>query len=216
MKKIIASVIIFGYFISGCTDTKSRSKGVYLLLDTPPATHALELKKAQSILNYLLAALHPGDTLAIARIDTGSFSEKDIIAKVTFNERPSVTNDQKRAILRKMETFVNSVKGSPYADISGGVLQAIDNLNETNSGIKYILIYSDLKQKPAKGHGRQVSFQLEDFNVIAFDVTKLRQNIRDPKTYMARAENWRVKVENGGGKWRVLNDFERLDNIFTN
>ena len=215
MKKIIASVIIFGYFISGCTDTKSRSKGVYLLLDTP-ASRALELKKAQSILNYLLGALHPGDTLAIARIDTGSFSEKDIIAKVTFNERPSVTNDQKRAILQKVETFVNSVKGSPYADISGGVLQAIEYLNETNSRIKYILIYSDLKQKLAKGHVRQVSFQLEDFNVIAFDVTKLRQNIRDPKTYMARAENWRVKVENGGGKWRVLNDFERLDNIFTN
>lgn len=215
MKKIIASVILFGFLISGCTDTKSRSKGVYLLLDTP-ATHALELKKAQSILNYLLAALHPGDTLAIARIDTGSFSEKDIIAKVTFNERPSVANDQKRAFMQKVETFVNSVKGSSYVDISGGVLQAIEYLNETNSGKKYILIYSDLKQKLAKGHVRQISFQLDDFNVIALNVTKLRQNIRDPEIYMVRAENWRVKVEKGGGKWRVLNDFERLENIFTN
>ena len=214
MKKIIASVIIFGFLISGCTDTQSRSKGVYLLLDTP-ATRALELKKAQSILNYLLAALHPGDTLAIARIDTASFSEKDIIAKATFNERPSVANDQKRAFMQKVETFVNSVKGSPYADISGGVLQAIEYLNQTNSGKKYILIYSDLKQKLAKGHVRQVLFQLDNFNVIALNVTKLRQNIRDPKIYMVRAENWRVKVEKGGGKWRVLNDFERLDNIFT-
>ena len=49
MKKIIASVIIFGLLISGCADTKSRTKGVYMLLDTPE-TYALELKKAQSIL----------------------------------------------------------------------------------------------------------------------------------------------------------------------
>ena len=215
MKKIIASVIIFGLLNSGCTDTKSRSKGIYMLLDTP-GTHALELKKAQSIINYLLGILHPGDTLAIARIDTASFSEKDIIAKVTFNERPSVANDQKRAFMQKVETFVNSVKGSPYTDISGGVFQAIKYLNEANSGKKYILIISDLKQKLAKGHVREVSLQLDNFSVIALNVTKLRQNTRDPKIYMARAEDWRFKVENSGGKWRVLNDLEKLDNIFTN
>jgi hypothetical protein len=32
---------------------------------------------------------------------------------------------------------------------------------------------------------------------------------------MARVEDWRLKAENGGGKWGVINDLERLDNIFT-
>jgi hypothetical protein len=61
-----------------------------------------------------------------------------------------------------------------------------------------------------------VPFQLDGFNVIALNVTKLRQDIRDPKIYMNRKEEWHVKVVNGGGKWRVINDLERLDNIFAN
>jgi hypothetical protein len=213
MKKVIAIAIMFGLLVSGCPDSKSRSKGVYMLLDTS-GTYALELKKAQSILNYLLGVLQPGDTLAVASIDTGSFSEKDIIAKVTFDERPSVANNQKRAFMQKVENFISGVDSSPYTDISGGLLQAIEYLNEAGSGKKYVLIFSDLKEELAKGHVRDVPFQLKNFEVIALNVTKLRQDIRDPKLYMERVEDWRGKIENGGGTWRVINDLERLDNIF--
>ena len=215
MKKVIVIAITAGILMVGCTDTGSHSRGIYMLVDTS-GTYAGELKKAQSILNYLLGVLQPGDTLAVARIDTGSFSEKDIITKVTFDERPSVANNQKRAFMQAVANFVNTVNSSPYTDISGGVLQAIEYLNEANSGNKYILIFSDLKEELAEGHVRDVPFQLDRFNVIALNVTKLRQDIRDPKIYMARVEDWRTKVENGGGKWRVINDLERLDNIFAN
>lgn len=214
MKKIIVLILMLGMLIVGCGDSKSHTKGVYMLLDTS-GTYAQELKKAQSILNYLLGVLQPGDTLAVARIDTGSFSEKDIIAKVTFDERPSVTNNQKRAFMKAVHNFVSGVKSSPFTDISGGVLQAIEYLNEADPGAKYILIFSDLKEELAKGHVRDVPFQLDGFEVIALNVTKLRQDIMDPKVYMARVENWRLKTENGGGRWRVINDLERLDHIFT-
>jgi hypothetical protein len=214
MKKIIVCILMLGLLLTGCGDSKSHTKGVYMLLDTS-GTYALELKKAQSILNYLLGVLQPGDTLAVARIDTGSFSEKDIIAKVTFDERPSVANNQKRAFMKDVDNFVSGVKSSPFTDISGGVLQAIEYLNEANSGSKYILIFSDLKEELAKGHVRDVPFQLDNFEVIALNVTKLRQDIMDPKVYMARVEDWRLKTENGGGRWGVINDLERLDNIFT-
>ena len=143
MKKLFAIVTLCCILVAGCTDIKSRSTGVYMLLDTS-GTYAVELKKAQKILNYLLGVLAPGDTLAVARIDTGSFSEKDIVAKITFDERPSVANNQKRAFMNQVDTFVRSVKESPYTDISGGILQAIEYLNEAESGKKYILIFSDL------------------------------------------------------------------------
>ena len=214
MKKVIVFSIIMGLLIFGCTDAKNRTKGIIMLLDTS-GTYALELKKAQSILNYLLGVLQPGDTLAVARIDTGSFSEKDIIAKVTFDERPSVANNQKRAFMQSVDKFVKAVKSSPYTDISGGVLQAIEYLNEADSGKKFILVFSDLKEELAKGHVRDVPFELDRFNVIALNVTKLRQDIRDPKVYLTRVEEWRTKIETGGGKWGVINDLERLDNIFT-
>lgn len=215
MKKIIPVIIILSLVIMfGCTDTKNHSKGVYMLLDTS-GTYVEELKKAQSIINYLLGVLQPGDTLAVARIDTGSFSEKDIIAKVTFDTRPSISNDQKRVFQKTINDFVSTVKSSPYTDISGGMLQAIEYLNEAHPGEKYILIFSDLKEELANGHIRDVPFQLSHCSVIALNVTKLRADITDPKQYMERVKEWRIKVENGNGIMRVINDLERLDNIFS-
>ena len=215
MKKQLVLALIFCSLIAACTDTKSRSTGVYMLLDTS-GTYAVELKKAQKILNYLLGVLAPGDTLAVARIDTGSFSEKDIVAKITFDDRPSTANSQKRAFMQQINAFVNSVKESPYTDISGGILQAIEYLNEAGPGKRYILIFSDLKEELAKGYKRDFPLQLKNFNVIALNVTKLRGDNIDPKEYMARVEDWRGKVEKGGGQWGMINDLERLDNIFAN
>lgn len=213
MKKVIAVIITVGILMAGCTDTQRHSKGVYMLLDTS-GTYSVELKKAQSIINYLLGVLQPGDSLAVARIDTGSFSEKDIIAKVTFDTRPSISNNQKRLFQKSIDEFVSTVQSSAYTDISGGILQAVEYLNESGSGEKYVLIFSDLKEDLAKGHIRDVPFQLSKFNVIALNVTKLRADIRDPKQYLERVEEWRAKVEGGTGHWRVINDLERLDNIF--
>ena len=84
-----------------------------MLIDTS-GTYAHELDKAHTILKYLLGTLQPADTLAVARIDTGSFSEKDIIVRVKLDQRPSVVNDQKRAFLTKMDGFVKNVKGAQF------------------------------------------------------------------------------------------------------
>ena len=215
MKKIIVVALVLCVTAVSCSDPQSRAKGVYMLLDTS-GTYALELKKAQSIINYLLGVLQPGDTLAVARIDTGSFSEKDIVAKVTFDERPSMANNQKRSFQQKVKKFVSSVKSSNYTDITGGILQAIEYLDEQGSGHKYILIFSDLKQDLAKGYKRDIPFQLQGFNVIALNVTKLRADNFDPQKYQERVERWRSDVESGGGNWRRINDLENLDKIFTN
>ena len=214
MKRFFILALLIGLAVGGCTDAQNRTTGVYMLLDTS-GTYALELKKAQSIVNYLLGTLQPKDTLAVACIDTGSFSEKDIVAKMTFDQRPSVANNQKRAFQKTVGDFVAKVKSSSYTDISGGILQAIEYLNEADAGQKYILIFSDLKEELAKGHVRDVPFQLSSFNVIALNVTKLRQDIRDPGNYLDRVEQWRSKVEGGKGKWRVVNDLERIDGIFS-
>jgi hypothetical protein len=155
------------------------------------------------------------DTLAVARINTGSFSEKDIIAKVTFYQRPSVANNQKRAFQIKINKFISKVRNSKYTDISGGLYQAIEYLNKADPGKKYILIFSDLKEELKKGRVRDVPFQLAGFNVIALNDSKLKADIRDPKEYMNRVEQWRNKIESGNGQWRVVNDLERLDNIFS-
>jgi hypothetical protein len=215
MKKTVFFIIAFALILTGCADTKKHSKGIYMLLDTS-GTDTLQLKKAQSILNYLLAILQPLDTLAAACINTGSFSEKDIIAKVTFNRRPSIANNQKRSFKRKIDKFISNIKNSRYTNISGGILQAIKYLNKTDPGKKYILIFSDFEEELKKIDERNVPFQLAGFHIIALNVTKLSTDIRYPKKYLKRSEQLRERVESGYGKWRVVNDLKRLKNIISN
>jgi hypothetical protein len=126
-----------------------------------------------------------------------------------------VANGQKRGFMQKTDKFISEVKSSTYTDISGGILQAIEYLDESGSGQKYILIFSDLKEDLAEGYKRDIPFQLPNFNVIALNVTKLRGDNIDPNVYMKRVEKWRAEIESGGGKWGMVNDLERLDNIFT-
>ena len=214
MKKYLAlGLIIFSTLLWGCSSTASHSRGVYMLLDTS-GTYKKELKRAEAIINYLLGTLQPGDSLAVARIDSGSFSEKDIVAKMTFDKRPSVANQQKRLFKQKVEDFVNTAKGSAYTDITGGVLQSVEFLNEAGVGQKYILIFSDLKEDLVKGQIRDFPIQVDGCKVVALNVTKLRSDNVDPRDYFQRVEAWRARVEAGGGTWRVVNDLERLENIF--
>ncbi len=208
---IILSLLLAVFFLA-CADTTSRARGVYMLVDTS-GTYAEELQKAQAIINYLLGTLNPGDSLAVARIDSGSFSEKDIIARVTFDRRPSVANKQKLAFRQTFNAFVEGVEGSPYTDITGGLLQAIEYLNESGAGRKHVLIFSDLEEELQAGHVRDIPLDLKGFNVVALNVTKLRKDNVNPKEYLDRLENWRRRVEEGRGKWRVINDLERLERI---
>jgi len=213
MKKFLTFILMsLCLIMSSCTDsaTTGTGRGVYLLLDTS-GTYTAELKKAQQIINYLLGTLGPGDSLVVARIDSGSFSEKDIVAKVTFDGRPSVSNNQKKLFAETVDKFVRTVRGSKYTDISGGLLQAIEYLNEVDPAEKYVLIYSDLKEELPKGFVRDFNFTLDGFTVKALNVTKLRSDNVNPQEYMDRLEDWQARVEHGGGKWIVVNDMERED-----
>ena len=213
MKKLLALGLLSSLLlVSGCPDTTSHSQGVYMLLDSS-GTYKKEIKRAQAIINYLLGTLQPGDSLAVARIDSASFSEKDIISKMTFDRRPSMTNQQKRLFKQKVDEFVAKVKGSAYTDITGGVLQAVEYLNETGAGRKHILIFSDLKEELVKGHVRDFPIQVSECKVVALNVTKLRSDNVDPREYYKRVDQWKERVEAGGGHWRVVNDLERLESI---
>jgi len=215
MKKLFVFVLMsFCLMMASCTDSGTTNtgsgRGVYLLLDTS-GTYTAELKKAQQIINYLLGTLGPGDSLVVARIDSGSFSEKDIVAKVTFDARPSVSNEQKKRFAQTVDKFVKSVRGSKYTDISGGLLQAIEYLNEVDPAEKHVLIYSDLKEELPKGFVRNMNFTLDGFKVRALNVTKLRSDNVNPQEYLDRLEEWKARVKHGGGEWIVVNDMERED-----
>ena len=199
--------------LASCSsDTTPRNTGVYMLLDTS-GTYAEELTKAEQIIRYTLSKLDASDSFAVARIDTGSFSEKDIIAKASFDDRPSAVNRQKRLFAQQVSEFVENATPAPYTDITGGLLQAVEFLNEKGTGAKTILIFSDLKEDLEEGYIRDIEVPLEGFNVIALNVTKLRSDNIDPREYLGRLQEWQGRVEKTGGQWRVINDLDGLDGL---
>jgi len=208
----ILTLFVSCMIVVGCTPSIPTNTGVYMLLDTS-GTYRIELKKAQQIIQYTLTRLDAKDTFAVARIDTGSFSEKDIVAKATFDDRPSMVNRQKRMFAEEIGDFVENVQSSPFTDITGGLLQAVEFLNEKDTGIKTILIFSDLKEDLKDGYVRDISFDLDGYSVIALNVTKLRSDNVDPREYLGRLEDWQTKIENFGGKWQVINDLDGLEGL---
>ena len=189
--------------------TKTNT-GVYMLLDTS-GTYTEELQKAEQIIRFMLSRLDATDSFAVARIDTGSFSEKDIVAKVSFDDRPSAVNRQKRMFAQQVSEFVENANPSSFTDITGGLLQAVEFLNEKDTGKKTILIFSDLKEDLAAGYIRDIDVQLAGFKVIALNVTKLRSDNIDPREYLDRLEMWKARVEKTGGEWLVINDLDGLE-----
>ena len=213
MVKRILLASLLALSVVSCTDQRSHAQAVYMLVDTS-GTYAQEVGKAQIIINYLLGTLQPGDSLAVARVKSRSFSEKDIIAKVTFDNRPSQANAQKRAFREKIEQFVKSVGGSAYTDITGGLIQGAEFLNETGAGTKTILIFSDMQEELDKVTVRDFPIKLKDIRVVALNVVKLKTDNVDPRRYLGRLEAWQKRVENAGAsEWRVINDIERLDSM---
>ena len=207
---LIAIAVPLG--LGACSEPAPRNRGIYMLMDTS-GTYTQELAKAQQIISAVLARLNPGDSFAVARIDTGSFSEKDIVAKVTFDERPSVANQQKRQFQERIARFVKTVRPAAYTDITGGILQASEYLNEKDPGAKVILVFSDLKEDIKKGYIRDLPLALDRIEIVALNVTKLRSDNVDPREYLTRLEDWQRRVVQGGGAWRVINDLDRLDRI---
>lgn len=204
-----AASLAFALLLGACSSTPPGT-GVFLLLDTS-GTYAGELDRARSVINYLLGTLDPGDSFGVARIDGGSFSEKDILLRMTFDERPSVANDEKRLFMEKVGAFTDTVSSASHTDITGGVLQAVEWLNEVGPGQKTVLIFSDMEEDLPEGFIRDFPLDLTGVEVIALNVTKLRPDNVDPRIYTTRLESWRERIESGGGRFTVINDLERLD-----
>src|SRR5439155_11907749 len=104
-----------------------------------------------------------------------------INAQASFNDRPSSTKRQKRAFASRVESFVGESRPAAFTDITGGLLQAIEFLNEKHTGRKEILIFSDMKEDLAKGYVRNIPMNLHGFEVVALNVTHLHPDNLYPR-----------------------------------
>jgi len=216
MKRIFLSLgfslAVFLVLLVGCSEPRSK-RAVYVLVDTS-GTYSQQFEKVQGVMRYMLGTLLPGESLALARIDSESFSEKDIVARMSFDLRPSMANAQKRAFLESIEKFGAGISPSKYTDITGGILQAIEYLNETKANEKYILIFSDLKEDIKQGQVRDFPINFNGIHAVAINVNKLQSDNIDPREYQQRLDAWATRVEQGNGYWKMINDLNRLEAIW--
>jgi len=203
--------------IVACGPETNHNQAVYMLVDTS-GTYARESGKAQQVVNYLLGTLNPGDALAVGRVKSRSFSEKDIVAKVSLGKDPLAANAQKRAFSEQIAEFAKTTKdarGSRYTDITGGILQAAEFLNESQAGRKTILIFSDMQEELDYKTVRDFPIRLDGIRVVALNVTKLGTDNVDPRRYIDRLQWWEKRARTAGASdWKVVNDMEHLDRIF--
>lgn len=215
MRRFSAAIagLVLAVLLGGCAETRDHARAVFMLVDTS-GTYTEELKRAQVIVNYLLGTLQPGDSLAIARVGSRSFSEKEIIAKVTFDRRPSEANAQKRAFRARFDAFAANAEPQTHTDITGALIQAAQYLRETGAGHQTVLIFSDMQEDLDRATVRNFPIDLKGLDIVAVNVIKLRADNRDPRLYMGRLESWEKRVITAGARdWRVVNDLERLDTI---
>jgi hypothetical protein len=204
-------------FIAACGPKVNHEQAVFVLLDTS-GTYAKELSKGQAMVNYLLGTINPGDSLAIGQVKSRSFSEKNIVAKVSIGKDPLAANTQKRAFSQQFADFAKTTefaKGSRYTDITGGIIQAAEYLNETQAGRKTIVIFSDMQEELDDKTVRSIPIKLDGIRLVAVNVTKLSTDNVDPRRYLDRLGWWEKRARSAGASdWKVVNDMEHLDRIF--
>ncbi len=217
--KAASSLTVLGAFllIVACGPTVNHNQAVYVLVDTS-GTYAAETGKAQGVVNYLLGTLNPGDALAVGQVKSRSFSEKNIVAKVSLAKDPLAANQQKRTFSGQISDFTKTAqgaKGSRYTDITGGIIQAAEYLNETQAGRKTIVIFSDMQEELDYKTVRDIPIKLDGIRVVALNVSKLETDNVDPRRYLDRLQWWEKRTRTAGASdWKVVNDLEHLDRIF--
>lgn len=214
MTQVMTALLLpLSLVLSGCSEPQPRNKAVYMLVDIS-GSYIKELEKAEKLSSYLLNQLDSGDSIALATIDSKSFTQKNMIAQTTFEDRPSMVNQQKQQVQHLMQDFrKRRTHGSAYTDISGGVLQAAQHLQNTQAGEKYLILFSDLAEDLPHDHTRDFSIKLDGINVVAINVTKLSTDNLNPQDYVTRISDWKDKVEDSGGQWRLINDWQQADQM---
>jgi hypothetical protein len=188
-----------------------------MLVDSS-GSYAKEVGKVQGVVNYVLGGLNPGDSMAVARVKSRSFTEKDIVARVNLVNDPLQATSQKKLFSDQVAEFAKTAqeaRGSRYTDLTGGIMQATEFLNETGAGRKTIIIFSDMEEDLDPKTVRDFPIRLDGIRLVAINVIKLETDNVDPRRYLDRLDWWEKRtIEAGAAEWRVVNDMQHLDRIF--
>jgi len=196
----------------------AHNTGVYLLVDTSGFVQPAGKTRQSRSSCFALSRLQPLDSFAVARIDTASFTEKNIIAKGgRFDDRPSTANSAEGERSPAASRSSSMSRGPRRIPTSQAACCRRSSFSTRRSrAARRFLIFSDMKEELAKGlRGATLPLDFKGFEVVALNVTKLRlRQFRSARIPLATRSLARARGrERGGGHWRVVNDLDRLDGL---
>jgi len=196
--------------IVACTESACPPRASYLLLE------AAQLKSppVQALVDYSLGALQPGESVGMACLGTGNFSEKDVIARVSLDARPSVALQQKYLLRKKLDQFFPVSRPGSQLDVAGAVLYALTCLNETGAEERYVVLFVNFKREQIPERIKEFPLQMDQCHVIAVDLDEGDLSGPEQDAAAKRLETWKDWVEAGGGLWEVVSDLKLLATIF--
>lgn len=198
--------------INGCSDNKAYETSICALADIS-GTYAREKSSMVKLIKAgLLPQMTPGDSIFLIAIDSNSFTEDNLVTKVTLDYRPSEVTKQKMAFSKKLDTFSKDKLSSKHTDISGAMMLCADYLKDTGSGTQLIFVFSDMKEELPKGITRKFkSDEFKGIDVAAMNVIKLDKDTANPERFRKRLEQWEKRLANSGAKsWNTIIDATKL------
>jgi hypothetical protein len=203
------SLLLFG---TGCSDSKQYETAMCALIDVSGTYAHEKANVVRTIKAGLLPGLEPGDSLFFITIDSNSYTEEDLIAKVTLDYIPSKANEQTLAFAKTLDEFAKTNLRSSHTDISGAMMLCSDYLRNTGSGNRSIIIFSDMQEELQPGLKREFKpTEFEGTDIAALNVIKLSKDSTDPEIYRQRMIDWEKRVLAAGAKsWTLILDATKI------
>lgn len=211
-------VLLTAIVATGCTDNKAYEASYCALADVS-GTYASEKGSIVKIIKAgILPEMIPGDSLFFILIDSNSYTEDNLVAKMTLDYRPTEANSQKLAFSKSLDKFAKGNDRSSHTDVSGAMMLCSDFLKDTQSGTQAMFVFSDMREELPAGVVRK--FTADEFSgidVAAMNVIKLNKDSANPKVYRKRLRDWEDKVTKAGAlSWSTLIDATKIPEFVAN
>ena len=215
MRKIIRRILFaisVAFVVAACTDNKAYETSFCALVDIS-GTYAGEKSHVVNIIKAgIVPEMVPGDSLFFVKIDSNSYSEENLVTKLTLDYRPTKANSQKLAIAKILDKFGRGNARSRLTDISGALMLCSDYLKSTKSGTQVMFVFSDMQEELPPGVVRKFADdEVEGMDIVAMNVIKLSKDSINPEIYRKRLKKWDERITAAGARsWNTLLDATKI------
>lgn len=198
--------------VAACSDNKYYETSYCALVDVSGTYASEKATVVNTIKAGIVPEMIPGDSLFFVMIDSNSYSEDNLVTKMTLDYRPTKANSQKLAVAAKLEDFGRGKARSRMTDISGALMLCSDYLKSTQSGTQVMFVFSDMNEELPKGVVRKFAGdEFAGIDIVAMNIIKLKKDSSNPEVYRTRLHDWEERTLNSGARsWKTLVDATKI------